>query len=476
MYLEHFGLAEEPFSVTSDPRFLFLSESHEEALAHLMYCVEYRKGFAAITGEIGTGKTMLLNTLISRLGERISVAFVYQSAGTTVELMRYVFKDLGLEADSFDKTDLLSRFNDYLIAEQNAGRDVVLVVDEAQNLAIEVLEDLRLISNFEAGNRKLIQIILAGQTELGIKLRLPELRQLNQRISIQFVLKALGAGETGSYIQHRLKIAGAQALDIFSPAAIKLIYGASSGVPRVINQICDTSMVRAAVLRKPVIEPAQVRHVLKEDFQFRGEAGAQGNTASSAKKSKFGLVAGVAVLLVLALGSGWLLGRTGHQVPGNSVLVEEAIAHEAANPVETVAGIEPAPELQESVTLMTTEETPTATYAVSKAAPAQSSLQPQAGSTETESDAATKGFQKSDPVRNTATTDIQESNFKIQPGDRLSALIERQYGFVTWELLELVLEYNPQIHDPNLILVGQRLKLPKVDEEQLARLRAGTKL
>ncbi len=164
-YLEHFGLHREAFSVTSDPSFLFLSESHEEALAHLVFCVEMRKGFGALIGEIGTGKTTLLNELLTRLDEKYSVAFVYQSAATTLELMHHIFHDLSLPEPGPDKASYFEAFNSYLLKEDEAGRDVVLVIDEGQNLENEVLEDLRLISNFETPEKKLVQIILAGQSE-----------------------------------------------------------------------------------------------------------------------------------------------------------------------------------------------------------------------------------------------------------------------------------------------------------------------
>lgn len=473
MYLEHFGLTEEPFSVTSDPRFLFLSESHEEALAHLIYCVEYRKGFAAITGEIGTGKTTLLNTLISRLDQRTSVAFVYQSASTTVELMRYVFKDLGLKVVDTDRTGYLNQFNDFLVSEHELGRDVVLVVDEAQNLAIEVLEDLRLISNFESGNRKLVQIILAGQTELGVKLRLPELRQLNQRIAIQYVLKALAPTETGSYIQHRLKTAGSSQLDIFRPGAIKVIQQVSGGVPRLINQLCDTALVRAAFQHKSVVDPQLVRAVIREEFQFRGPSAESVSARTSIGRTWNRTAIWLIGILLFAgaLGLGWSLGRGGRVTGADSLA--ELPQHEPASALDSGSSAVAEPD---GAISSRTSEAGASTGTLADRLPAKQSDRPVkvAERTRQVTPQATQVTHRSRGNGDSESSAVRR--VQVRPGDRLSALVEKSYGFVTWELLLEVQQSNPRITDPNLILAGEWIVLPDLKDSTLQRLRLGRPL
>lgn len=450
MYLEHFQLAEEPFSVTSNPRFLFLSKSHEEALAHLDYCIKFRKGFAAITGEIGTGKTTLLNTLITHLDQNFSVAFVYRSASSTEELMQYVFKDLGLPTELADRSSYLNCFNDYLLAEARAGRDVVLVIDEGQNLPVAVLEDLRLISNFETPDKKLVQIILAGQTELGDKLRQPELRQLNQRISIQYQVKPLNADETGSYIQHRLKTAKARQLDIFRPAAVKLIHQLSGGIPRVINQICDTALVRAAFLHKSVVDPGLVRAVVREDFQFRSMEGATGrrplfNSVGGRRAALAG--AGLALVCVAGLG-GWWLGHRGEESMPAVVQAADATEPTAATPAGVLdpAVAERASTLQEEPAATAHEVTPAA--AERQAVPRTPAVEapPPAGETE---------------------------RVRVRLGDSFSRLALEHYGFSTWELMGLMQRHNPHIQNPNKILAGDWIELPALSDTLRSRLKTG---
>jgi len=441
VYLDHFNLAEEPFSVTSDPRFLYLSQSHEEALAHLEYCVSQRKGFAAITGEVGTGKTTLLNTLITKLTEVHAVAFVYRSASSTEELMRYVFKDLHLESPATDRATYLNMFNDYLLQQMQAGREVVLIIDEGQNLPIPVLEDLRLISNFEVPGRKLVQIILAGQSELGDKLRSPELRQLNQRIAIQFQLRALTLAETGHYIQHRLKVANARALDIFRSSAVKAVFQASGGVPRLINQICDTAMVRAAYQRKSTVDAAMVKAVMKEDFQFRSSA------AGPEQKGKTlqWLLAAALVLALGAGGAGWLLGRRDVGPQAGPVLAQSSV------PAPTVDG--------EAAADSALQKKPVADG---------SSLSP--GVIDTP--AATETQQARGTSSGKVDFDkLSRDRVKVRSGDSLVELARRRYGFSSWELVKALQDVNPQIINPNHIMVGDDIVLPDFSDSTLRRMR-----
>jgi general secretion pathway protein A len=246
MYTRYFGLTEKPFTLTPNPRFIFLSNQHREAFAHLLYGINNRHGFIELIGEVGTGKTTVLRTLLAQLQERdYRIALIFNTCMTAVELLRNIGQEYGLETTGVGSNDLLSGLNSFLLKENAGGRTVVLVIDEAQNLQPDVLEQLRLISNLETENEKLIQIILAGQPELENILQRHSLRQLNQRIAVRCRLGTMGRAETGAYIRHRLERAGATTGVSFSSLAVFLVYLSSRGIPRKINILCDRALLTA---------------------------------------------------------------------------------------------------------------------------------------------------------------------------------------------------------------------------------------
>jgi general secretion pathway protein A len=239
MYLEFYGLAEKPFNMTPDPRFLFLTEGHREALAQLLYAVRERRGFMVLTGEAGTGKTTLLQTLLRRLDGDTAVAYVNNTALTFDEIVEYALADLGVEVAGSSRARRLLALNRFLIERVRAGQNTVLVIDEAHNLDAGTLEQVRLLSNFESPTDKLLQILLVGQPELRARLARPDLRQLKQRIALRCHLPALSAGQTRDYIRTRLSVAGAPDRRLFSDVAVERIAAASGGIPRLVNAICD---------------------------------------------------------------------------------------------------------------------------------------------------------------------------------------------------------------------------------------------
>jgi general secretion pathway protein A len=239
MYLKFYGLREAPFSPTPDPKFLFQSARHREALAQLVYGVRERKGFIVLTGEIGTGKTTLLRTLIERLDGTVPVAYVHNSALEIEGLLEYVLHDWGVKSTATSHAQRLVELNEFLIEQHRDGKSPLLVIDEAQNLSRPTLEAVRLLSNFETTNQKLMQILLVGQPELRDTLNSPDLRQLKQRIGLRCHIAPLSPEETRLYIRHRLRIAGAADAGIFTDAAIQKIAEYSRGTPRVINIVCD---------------------------------------------------------------------------------------------------------------------------------------------------------------------------------------------------------------------------------------------
>ena len=266
MYQQYFGLAEAPFSIAVNPRYLFMSARHRDALAHLLYGVGSGGGFILLTGEVGTGKTTLNRCLLEQLPNNTDIAIVLNPALSAVELLATVCDEL--EIDYPSGTDSLKVLTDalhqFLLRNHQADRRTVLMIDEAQHLGFEVLEQIRLLTNLETDEKKLLQIILTGQPELASMLARPELRQLNQRITARFDLTPLDEQETRTYVRHRLQVAGANdGREIFSGAALRQIYRLSAGVPRVINLLCVRAMMGAYGRDQAVVSPNLVAEAAK---------------------------------------------------------------------------------------------------------------------------------------------------------------------------------------------------------------------
>jgi general secretion pathway protein A len=265
MYKSFFGLKESPFNVNPDPRFLFLTEQIEEALTGLMYGVQTRKGFITLTGEVGTGKTTLINRLLDWLHHRRArTAFLFNSRMNTSQLIDFILAEFEIQCESKSKSQQLMKLNQWLLDRYRAGEIVVLIIDEAQNLTYPVLEEVRLLTNLETSTEKLLQIVLSGQPELEEKLRLPQLRQLRQRIMLRCKTSSMSQEQTRDYITERLRTAGAGPEPIFSQQAMDAVHLFSLGIPRVINLLCEHSLVNAFVEQQRTIQPGVVEEVARE--------------------------------------------------------------------------------------------------------------------------------------------------------------------------------------------------------------------
>jgi general secretion pathway protein A len=268
VYNEFFGLTENPFTINSDPRYLYYTRHTQEALSCLQRGIEARKGFILLTGEVGTGKTTILNKLLSSLHERrVATAFIFNPRLSPVQLFDYVIADFGIACKSRTKSQVLFRLHHWLLDRYQAGEECVLVVDEAQNLSRQALEEIRLLTNLETTTDKLLQIVLAGQPELEQQLDRQELRQLRQRIALRAKTRPLTLEETCGYISERMRIAGSDGEEIFTPEAIEAVHRHARGIPRVTNLISEHALIRASSEgQKPI--PAEIVHHVSEEFSL----------------------------------------------------------------------------------------------------------------------------------------------------------------------------------------------------------------
>jgi general secretion pathway protein A len=265
MYKKFFKLKDNPFNVNPDPRYLFLTHNTQEALACLTYGIDTRKGFILLTGEIGTGKTTLINKLLEQLHkERVSTAFVFNPRLSVSQFFDFVMADFGIPCESRQKSQVLLKLKQWLLERHQAGERAVLIVDEAQSLSPEMLEEIRLLTNLETSTEKLLQIVLAGQPELEQKLNQPELRQLRQRITLRARTRQLTIEETQGYIGERLRIGGAENTEIFSQEAIASVHHYARGIPRVINLLCEHALVSSFVDQRNPVPPEIVEEVARD--------------------------------------------------------------------------------------------------------------------------------------------------------------------------------------------------------------------
>jgi type II secretory pathway predicted ATPase ExeA len=276
MFEEFFGLREDPFNGNPDPHYLYQTPSTEEALACLTYAIRRRKGFALLTGEVGTGKTTLLNKLLEWLrGEQMATAFVFNPRLDADQLLEFAMTDFGIEADFRKKSQALLRLNQWLLERYRVGETAVLIVDEAQNLPMEVLEEIRLLTNLETSTEKLLQIVLSGQPELEQMLKQPQLRQLSQRIALRCKTYPLTLEQTRDYVLERLRIAGADDLPIFTPEAMAFVHRCSRGIPRLINVLCGQSLITSFAENRKVVSEATVLAVARE-FELNAPGNGRG--------------------------------------------------------------------------------------------------------------------------------------------------------------------------------------------------------
>ena len=264
MYLEYYGLKQTPFDITPNPRFLFHSKKHHEAFNHLLYGIRERKGFVQLTGEVGAGKTTLCRALLEKLDANFSTALILNPVLNADELMKAIATEFGLNVKGCDRLETIAAISEFLLQQIVNGRETVLIIDEAQNLTEDLLEQVRLISNIETDDRKLLQIVLLGQPELRDRLNSYRLRQLRQRITVRYHLAPLTRAEVGQYIRHRLAYAGANGTPQFTRLALWRVFNYSRGIPRLVNAVCDKALLAGFVEQSERINYRMVGCAIRE--------------------------------------------------------------------------------------------------------------------------------------------------------------------------------------------------------------------
>jgi general secretion pathway protein A len=415
MYLSYYNLKKEPFHITPDPDFLFFSESHKQALASIIYCTEKKKGFVAITGGVGLGKTTILRSYLERMdNKRLKTIYVFNPNIPFKSLVAIIFHELGIKPLSYDISDMVEQLHLALIEEYSAGNDVILIIDEAQNMPVDTLENLRMLSNLETSTDKLIQIVLIGQPELDDILNKYELRQLKQRIAIRATICPLTREESLMYIKHRLKKAGlkeGQLFTIFTKSALQLIIKHAKGIPRTINILCDNALINGFGYQQCPITLAIVKEVIA-DFKI--------------KKDHFYLKAQYIYLtsLLLLFLIFWL---SPYRPLFVSTISDLPFAHSSA----VVARVEAKPLVQKKNIEIPKESKP-------------------------KIEQAEKEVQQSEPLVRI-----------IKKGDNLTGLIEDVYKIydrklIDNKLIELIKKNNPHIKNINKIPTGEKILFPAV--------------
>jgi general secretion pathway protein A len=265
MYQSYYGFKEMPFNITPDPKFLYLSPTHQEALQHLKFGVMERKGFIVLVGEVGCGKTTICRRFLNELDPaRFDTALILNPRVTETQMLKQILTELGEHKLARSQNDLVAQMNQVLLERINRGRDVVLIIDEAQNLSFEVLEQIRLLSNIETDKQKLLQIVLMGQPELKEVLAREELRQLRQRVLVHYELNPLSLSDVSHYVQHRLSLAGGTGRPAFTPWALRAIHKASRGIPRIVNNLCDKAILSAFIRESDEVNFWDARRAVRD--------------------------------------------------------------------------------------------------------------------------------------------------------------------------------------------------------------------
>ncbi len=464
MYTSFYRFSEKPFNLTPDPKFLYYTPSHREALASMIYGINERRGFVAVTGEVGTGKTTLIYTLLNNLNEKVKTAFVYHTTATFEQLLGHILIDLNVPVGTEEKMALLQKLNDHLVHNIAPDETLAIIIDEAQNLPSKVLEELRLLSNLETTKQKLIQILLVGQPELEAKLDSQELRQLKQRIGIRRTIKPLTLEESREYIEHRLNVVGSTTSQVFTSDAVALICKHANGIPRMVNILCDNAFLIGYSLSKEKIPGKIIGEVVRDlgiDVEKPVSAAATeaalppAEPEPQSRNTRFYLVS-IILLIMLTFISlsirGYFKQKPVHEnVPQlTEIIPESRTAEPAVNqppPVPTDAAAQQ-PELQ----------------------------QPAPGKSETQKPVAMKDAPQAAAQKKPATLS-KPKTYKtafLKDGKSLYSLAIKNYGKANPTMYDLILKANPGLNDIRGIPDRKKITLPVITPESFVQETGGS--
>jgi type II secretory pathway predicted ATPase ExeA len=449
MYNRHFGFLESPFSITPDPRFYYANSVYLEAYANLRYGIEAKKGFIAITGEVGTGKTTLLRKLIRNFESTTHYVFIFNTDLTFNELLRFILSELGLPTEGRDGLTMIEELNAYLIKQLEKGHIVCLLIDEVQKLSDESLEGLRLLSNLETDREKLLQIVLMGQPEFSARLDQPNLRQLKQRVAIRCEISPLHDQEVDSYINFRLQAAGYKGKALFHPEAVQKIASYSKGIPRLINVICDNALLIAYAASQKTVSAHMITEVAR-DLRLRSEAELDGanNTANASV-----LTAGRETP-VLAV-SDWASSqarRPGKAIGGIFLFILVFIIVASVIDPQTFSGT--------AVRILAGVKRNLNQWALL----ANQKPAPQKANREAEHVEL-----KAVELKNDADLEDKAHRVIVPYGSTIYQIATEEYGANAVLGMDLIKEFNPEIKNLNLVAAGQQLVLPSLTRETLLR-------
>jgi general secretion pathway protein A len=444
MYLAFYGLKKEPFHTTPDPNFLYLSPSHKEAMGAIIYGIEKRKGFIAIFGEVGVGKTTIIRAYLEKTSDRKQkTVYILNPMVSFHGLLTEIFRSFELVPSHDDSAEMVNQLQEALIREYRSDSTVVLVIDEAQNMPVQTLEQLRLLSNLETSTDKLIQIVLIGQPELKTLLDHPSLKSLQQRIALRATIQPLKEKESQAYIEHRVALASATGVPLFTQGAVKLIVRKSQGIPRRLNILCDNALITGYGRQRKPVSISEVREILSDMDDSR-----------SSYLLKWAV--GVAAAILLAIGT-FLFSP--NFLPGNGgVSSLPPVERDSLNKTETSERVP-----QESTDTPGGALSPMAASGGSqKAAPLSDTAvvpaKPRMAVSKVES-------VTSQPKAGSHSSRVSGVTRAVKEGDNLSQITNEAYGSSSMQYLEWVRRHNPQIVDPNIILPGQKIVLPEYNKE-----------
>jgi len=429
MYLNFYRLKKQPFHITPDPEFLYLSPSHKEAMSAIIYGVTQRKGFVAIIGAVGSGKTTILRSYLEKTDRNhLKLVYIFNARLTFVELLQAIYHELGLPNKHTGVLEMINNLNEILIEEYKKGNTVVLIIDEAQNMPIDTLENLRMLSNLETSKDKLIQIVLVGQPEFEATLNLNRLRQLKQRIAIRSTIRPLTKNESLDYLKFRLKMAGANPDLVFSSSAFKKIIDKAQGIPRTLNILSDNALITGFGYQRRPVTARIVKEIIR-DFE-----GVQKKPLFSVQRVSITLFL---LCLAIAAGLSWPLKTDISRRIGTLIFPKHEGTTTQSVTSKTITKDKPAEE-QKDVPKVIIEHRPS-------------------------EEPARTTTQQSQP---TSRVEAVSRKKTVSPGDTLTKLANEVYGKSSNDVLGLIQSKNPQIADPDLIHTGSTIIFPELPKQQ----------